>query len=69
MSEPIPIGLFSTHPSGASLDDVIFLSPKTIVDGKQKLTFQADKLPKYVSIDPYGTRPDLVRSDNHLGVD
>jgi hypothetical protein len=69
MSEPIPIGLFSTHPSGASLDDVIHLSPKTIVDGKQKLTFQTDKLPKYVSIDPYGTRPDLVRSDNHLGVD
>tara|TARA_R110000868_G_scaffold378658_1_gene644135 strand:+ start:4408 stop:7980 length:3573 start_codon:yes stop_codon:yes gene_type:complete len=69
MSEPIPIGLFSTHPSGASLDDVIHLSPETIVDGKQKLTFQTDKLPKYVSIDPYGTRPDLVRSDNHLEVD
>jgi hypothetical protein len=69
MSEPIPIGLFSTHPSEALLDDIIYLNPKTIVDGKQKLTFQTDKLPKYVSIDPYGTRTDLVRSDNHLEVD
>jgi aminopeptidase N len=68
MSEPIPIGLFSTHPSEASLDNIIYLNPKSIVDGKQKLTFQTDKLPKYVSIDPYGTRPDLVRSDNQLEV-
>jgi len=59
----------STHPSAASLDQVIYLSPKTIVDGKQKLTFQTHGLPKYMGIDPYGTRPDLVRSYNHLRVD
>ncbi len=69
MNEPIPIGLFSTHPSGASGDDVIYLSPKTVQGGIQQITFKVKELPKYISIDPYGTRPDLVRSDNHFEVD
>jgi hypothetical protein len=59
----------STHPSAVSLVQVIYFSQNIIVDGKQKLTFQTHGLPKYVSIDHFGTRPDLVRSDNHLGVD
>ncbi|MEQ8524415.1 M1 family aminopeptidase [Gracilimonas sp.] len=66
MNEPVSIGLFSVHPSEASKEDIIILKPREIKDGKQQLVIQVDTLPQYVSIDPYGTRPDLVRQDNHL---
>lgn len=66
MNEPVPIGLFMTHPSRASREQIIFLEPMKVTDGTQTLTFRVDTLPRYVSIDPYGTRPDLVRQDNWL---
>ncbi len=69
MNEPVPVGLFTTHPSRASREQIIQLEPKKISDGTQTLTFRVDTLPQYVSIDPYGTRPDLVRQDNWLRVD
>jgi hypothetical protein len=69
MNEPIPVGLFATHPSRASKEQTIFLEPMKITDGTQTLTFQVDTLPQYVSIDPYGTRPDLLRQDNWQKID
>lgn len=69
MNEPVPVGLFTTHPSGASKEQILQLEPKKIISGTQTLTFRVDSLPQYVSIDPYGTRPDLVRQDNWLRVD
>jgi ABC-2 type transport system permease protein len=69
MNEPIPVGLFATHPSKASKEQTIFLEPMKVTDGTQKLTFRVDNLPRYVSIDPYGTRPDLVRQDNWQKID
>ena len=69
MSEPITIGIFETHPSEANQHQIITLESHTITDGSQKFVIMVDSLPRYVSIDPYGTRPDLVRSDNHLEVD
>lgn len=69
MDEPIPVGLFTTHPSRASTDQVIHREPMKITDGTQTLTLRVDTLPQYVSIDPYGTRPDLVRQDNWRKID
>lgn len=69
MNEPIPVGLFTTHPSRASIEQIVHLEPMKITDGTQTLTFRVDKLPRYVSIDPYGTRPDLVRKDNWQKID
>ncbi len=68
MNEPIMIGLYSTHPSEAFEEQIFFLDTKKIITGSQQITIQVDKLPSYVSIDPYGTRPDLVRSDNHFNL-
>lgn len=65
MNEPITIGLFTTHPSEAIEEQILSLEPKKIITGNQQITIKVDSLPKYISIDPYGTRPDLVRSDNH----
>ncbi|SMO86927.1 ABC transporter permease/M1 family aminopeptidase [Gracilimonas mengyeensis] len=69
MQEPIPIGLFTEHPSEASREQIILLESRTIRDGKQQLSFKVDSLPQFVSIDPYGTRPDLVRMDNLIKVE
>ncbi|MBO6524604.1 MAG: hypothetical protein JJ971_12305 [Balneolaceae bacterium] len=69
MNEPVPVGLFTTHPSRASKEQILQLKPRKITSGTQTLTFRVDSLPQYVSIDPYGTRPDLVRQDNWLRLD
>ncbi|MTI87517.1 MAG: hypothetical protein FH748_06065 [Balneolaceae bacterium] len=68
MDEPVPIGLFTEHPSQASKEQIILFEARTIKDGKQQLTTQVDTLPRYVAIDPYGSRPDLIRSDNWVEV-
>ncbi|MCP9290264.1 M1 family aminopeptidase [Gracilimonas sediminicola] len=69
MNEPIPLGIFSAHPSEASEGQILFLESENIEDGKQQITIQTETLPRYVCIDPYGTRPDLVRQDNCLEMD
>lgn len=68
MNEPVPIGLFTTHPSRASKEQIILLEPRDIKDGKQQLSIRVDTLPRYAGIDPYGTRPDLIRQDNWMEV-
>jgi hypothetical protein len=64
MNEPIMIGIFDAHPSEADKEQVLYLEPQTISSGSQLITIQVESLPRYVSIDPYSTRPDLIRSDN-----
>ena len=66
MDEPIPIGLFTVHPSRASEEQTILLETRNIKNGQQKFTIRTKSLPKYVAIDPYGTRPDPVRRNNWL---
>ena len=66
LEEPIQIGLFKTHPSEADDQEIIWLESYSITDGRQQITIQVDSTPEYVSIDPYGTRPDLVRNDNWI---
>ena len=64
MNEPIMIGIFDAHPSEAEKEQVLYLEPQTISSGSQLITIQVESLPRYVSIDPYSTRPDLIRTDN-----
>ncbi|PWN06318.1 ABC transporter permease/M1 family aminopeptidase [Rhodohalobacter mucosus] len=66
MNEPVPIALFSEHPSRASGDQILWLNPLEIRSGSQQITLKVNSLPRYASIDPYGTRPDPVRRDNTL---
>jgi hypothetical protein len=69
MNEPVPIGAFGTHPSRADGEHILLLEAFEITDGSQQITIRTKTLPRYVSIDPYGTRPDLVRSDNWIRVE
>lgn len=69
MNEPITIGVYTTHPSDAGKEQTLSLESRYIIGGEQQITINVDRLPKYVSIDPYNTRPDLVRSDNHFELD
>jgi len=64
MNEPIQIGFFSSHPSEATKEETIMLDMWNIKDGQQQFSVRLNSVPKYLSIDPYGTRPDLVRQDN-----
>lgn len=64
LNEPIPIGLLARHPSRAANEEVIYLEANTITSGDNKIIVVVDQLPVYVSIDPYGTRLDMIRNDN-----
>ena len=66
MNEPVPVGLFTTHPSQANKEQIIVLEPRLIENGAQQITFRVKTLPRYVAIDPYGTRPDQIRNDNWI---
>ena len=66
MNEPVTIGIFTTHPSEAHKEQILLLESENIISGEQQITFRVNSLPRYVSIDPYNTRPDLVRFDNHF---
>lgn len=66
MNEPVTIGIFTTHPSEAHMKQILLLESENIISGEQQITFQVDSLPRYVSIDPYNTRPDLIRTDNNF---
>jgi hypothetical protein len=59
INEPIPIGLFERHPSWIGKDGgTIYLQPHQISADGQEIKVIVDQLPRYVSIDPYGTRVD-----------
>ncbi len=66
LQESIPIGLFSNHPSEASNKEIIYLDSHHLQSGENTITITVNKIPKFVSIDPYGTRLDMVRTDNFL---
>ncbi|WAC02468.1 M1 family aminopeptidase [Lacinutrix neustonica] len=67
INEPITIGLFLKHPNAITkADTILYLKPHQI--NKETMTFKiiVDKLPKYISIDPFGTRSDENFVDNLL---
>jgi len=67
INEPISIGLFSTHPSQVSGNEsIIYLKSHQITQKKMDLKIIVDRLPKYVAIDPFGTRSDPNLNNNVL---
>jgi len=65
INEPIKIGVFNIHPSNLK-DDNSILYYKSNTINKEEATFKiiVNKLPKYISIDPFGTRSDENFTDN-----
>lgn len=65
INEPIAIGLFSKHPSSANEENgILYLKPHQINKKLMEVSLIVDELPKYVAIDPYGTRCDEDFVDN-----
>ena len=65
IDEPIAIGLFSKHPNLVNKqNDIIYLKPYQINKEQMEITITVDELPRYIAIDPYGTRCDEDFADN-----
>ncbi len=65
IDEPIQIGLFKKHPKKIEVDDkILYLKAHQFDKEHSKIKIIVDQLPKYISIDPYGTRLDKNRIDN-----
>jgi ABC-type transport system involved in multi-copper enzyme maturation permease subunit len=65
ISEPIQIGFFDKHPSEIGNDGgTIYLQAHEISKDGQEIKVILDRLPTYVSIDPFGTRVDENLYDN-----
>ncbi|RZS99373.1 ABC transporter permease/M1 family aminopeptidase [Aquimarina brevivitae] len=65
INEPIQIGLFHKHPKDVGAgEEVLHLQDYNFNTNQSKIYIVVDRLPNYVSIDPYGTRLDKNRVDN-----
>ncbi len=65
IDEAIQIGAFSKHPSRIQNDTaILYLNPIQIDKEKMEFKIITESLPKYIAIDPYGTRSDKNRLDN-----
>ncbi len=65
IDEPIPIGAFSKHPKQVDSDLSILYFQSTRVNKEESdIEIILDELPRYISIDPFGTRSDKNRQDN-----
>ncbi|WP_020529066.1 M1 family aminopeptidase [Flexithrix dorotheae] len=65
INEAIPIGLFSVHPNQVKDPNaIITLTPHKIKKNVTDISLIVDTYPKFISIDPFGTRIDKNRRDN-----
>ena len=65
INEPIRIGLFDKHPKAITKEDsILYLKPHLINKETMEFKIIVNELPKYISIDPYGTRSDENIIDN-----
>ncbi len=65
IEEPIQIGCFNTHPKHIEKTDYIpYLAAHRIQDSLTEVKIVVDSLPKYISIDPFLTRPDRNYANN-----
>lgn len=65
INEPIKIGVFNTHPSNVKDDSsVLYYQSNTIDKEATEIKIIVKELPKYIAIDPYGTRSDENVIDN-----
>ena len=65
INEPIMIGVFSTHPK--NMNDqagALYLKPHQITQNEMTFKLIVDKVPAYISIDPFHTRLDRNALDN-----
>jgi uncharacterized protein YihD (DUF1040 family) len=70
MNEPIKIGVFTTHPSEVRTEETILhYESHQISAGITEIKLIVNEKPRYVAIDPYGTRSDENLSDNVAVVD
>ena len=69
MDEEMELATFLTHPKNIQNEQEIILSQKVrIKSGKGQLKVRLDKIPKIISLDPWGTRPDQNREDNFMEI-
>lgn len=65
INEPIQVGVFSKHPRNI-IDEkpILYLETQQIDQEKMEFKIIVNEIPKYISIDPFGTRSDKNRIDN-----
>ena len=64
IDELISIGVFENHPKDTNKSETLYLKPYLINAEEMAFTFIVNKIPKYISIDPYSTRLDRNEADN-----
>lgn len=65
IDEPLKIGCFNTHPKHIDkTDNVLYLATHRIQDSLTRIKLTLDSLPRYISIDPFLTRPDRNYANN-----
>jgi len=65
IDEPIQIGAFTKHPSQINYNEsILYLKPIQINEEQTDFEIILDILPKYIAIDPFGTRSEKNRLDN-----
>ncbi|WKK64580.1 ABC transporter permease/M1 family aminopeptidase [Lutimonas zeaxanthinifaciens] len=65
INEPIKIGLFSTHPASVKDESsILYYESSNIHKQDTVVKIVVNELPKYISIDPYGTRSDENLTNN-----
>jgi hypothetical protein len=65
MNEPIKMGVFTIHPSKVKDDSsMLHYESHTIKNGLKEFKIIVKDKPKYIAIDPYGTRSDENFQDN-----
>ncbi|WBL41726.1 M1 family aminopeptidase [Algoriphagus halophytocola] len=70
LNEPIRIALFENHPNKNIMEKEIISSEIfTLESGKNELILHSRVKPKWIGIDPWGTRPDQDRRDNFIRLD
>ncbi|MDN3644010.1 M1 family aminopeptidase [Lutimonas halocynthiae] len=69
INEPIKIGVFTAHPSIVKDDStLLYYESNTINKEETIIKIIVKELPKYIAIDPYGTRSDENFTDNIISL-
>ena len=65
INEPIKIGVFTAHPSTVKDDSTMLYYESNTIDKEETIIkIIVKELPKYIAIDPFGTRSDANFTDN-----
>lgn len=65
INEAIKLGVFTQHPSKVKKnDDILYYKSVKLDKDKVNITIKLNEKPKYIMIDPYGTRSDENLNDN-----